>query len=413
VAKSNTTNLSGTPILFVHGNGDSSALWLTTVWRFESNGYPRALLHALDFPSPSARDEDDVPQANRSSTEEQRAFLAAEVEALLARTGAERVALVGNSRGGNAIRSYVKHGGAARVSHAVLCGTPNHGVVAVEGSNNEFNALGRFLREMNAGEEVAPGVAFMAIRSERDDLYAQPILASGVPGTGYASPELRGATNVVLPGIDHRETAYGPQAFAAMYEFITGEPPATTDVLPEREVVLSGRITGYEHGTPTNRGVPGVELAIYAIDQESGERIGAARYAQTTGGDGAWGPFAGRPDEWYEFVVAAPGQPVRHFFRSPFPRSSPSVHLRLFEDAPLADQGLIVFTRPRGYVADGRDRHLLDGRPVPDVRPGVPVESRFTVPFAGPARPVRAELNGETLVARSVPGAVVYAEFHS
>ena len=68
------------PILFVHGNGDSSALWLTTVWRFESNGYPRELLHALDLPSPSARDDDDVAQANRSGTAEQRAFLAAEVE---------------------------------------------------------------------------------------------------------------------------------------------------------------------------------------------------------------------------------------------------------------------------------------------------------------------------------------------
>jgi triacylglycerol lipase len=100
------------PIIFVHGNGDSSALWLTTVWRFASNGYPRELLHALDFPSPSARDDDDVPQANRSGTEEQRAFLAAEVETLLARTGAKRVALVGNSRGGNSIRNYVKHGDA-------------------------------------------------------------------------------------------------------------------------------------------------------------------------------------------------------------------------------------------------------------------------------------------------------------
>src|SRR5690242_4574734 len=32
------------PILFVHGNGDSSALWITTLWRFESNGYPRERL---------------------------------------------------------------------------------------------------------------------------------------------------------------------------------------------------------------------------------------------------------------------------------------------------------------------------------------------------------------------------------
>ena len=29
------------PIVFVQGNGDTAALWQTTVWRFESNGWPR------------------------------------------------------------------------------------------------------------------------------------------------------------------------------------------------------------------------------------------------------------------------------------------------------------------------------------------------------------------------------------
>ena len=29
------------PIVFVHGNGDTAALWTTTLWRFESNGWPR------------------------------------------------------------------------------------------------------------------------------------------------------------------------------------------------------------------------------------------------------------------------------------------------------------------------------------------------------------------------------------
>lgn len=29
------------PVLFVHGNGDSAALWITTLRRFESNGFPR------------------------------------------------------------------------------------------------------------------------------------------------------------------------------------------------------------------------------------------------------------------------------------------------------------------------------------------------------------------------------------
>ena len=55
------------PVLFVHGNGDSAALWTTTVWRFESNGWPRDRLVAIDLPNPLARDEDNVPQAGRSS----------------------------------------------------------------------------------------------------------------------------------------------------------------------------------------------------------------------------------------------------------------------------------------------------------------------------------------------------------
>jgi triacylglycerol esterase/lipase EstA (alpha/beta hydrolase family) len=89
------------PILFVHGNGDSSALWITTLWRFESNGYPREQLFTIDYPNPTARDDDTIPQPTRSGTEEQRAQLAAKVDAVLAQTGAPKLILVGNSRGAN------------------------------------------------------------------------------------------------------------------------------------------------------------------------------------------------------------------------------------------------------------------------------------------------------------------------
>jgi triacylglycerol lipase len=56
------------PIVFVHGNGDSAALWQTTVWRFESNGWPADRLFAFDQPNPLARDDDAVAQPGRSST---------------------------------------------------------------------------------------------------------------------------------------------------------------------------------------------------------------------------------------------------------------------------------------------------------------------------------------------------------
>jgi pimeloyl-ACP methyl ester carboxylesterase len=147
------------PIVFVHGNGDHAALWLTTLWRFESNGVPSDRLLAVNFTDPLARSDDAVPQANRSSTEDQRRELAEAVADLSRRTGAPRVALVANSRGGYAIRNLLQNGGSEGVSHAVLCGVPNHGVYDwEEGVGGEFNGRGPFLRRLNAGDsEVTPG----------------------------------------------------------------------------------------------------------------------------------------------------------------------------------------------------------------------------------------------------------------
>lgn len=403
-----TVGSDAPPIIFVHGNGDSSALWLTTVWRFESQGWPRDRLVALDFPDPNARDDDTVPQPGRSGTDEQRAYLAARVDDVLARTGAPRAVLVGNSRGGYAIRNYLKNGGVAKVGHAILCGTPNHGVSAQLPVNSEFNGAGPFLTALNAGGEVVSGVATMTIRSDRNDKFAQPGIA---PGVGYDGPELRGATNVILDGVDHRETAYSARAFAEMHRFLTGRAPAAPAIAPEAAVQLAGRITGYERKVPTNRGMGGVAVTVFATDPATGARVGGALYRGTTDPDGRWGPVTAGPTAPCEFVVAAPGAPTRHFFRSPFPRSSPYVSMRLFEDPAEPGQGLIIFTRPRGYVATGRDQHLLDGRPVPGVKPGVPTDASFKVPFDPPERAVPAALNGEALTVRAIPDAVVYAEF--
>ncbi|MEI2598369.1 hypothetical protein V8940_19540, partial [Acinetobacter pittii] len=89
-------------------------------------------------------------------------------------SGATRIALVGNSRGGNAIRNTIKNGGSGDISHAVLCGTPNHGVYASDdGLVNEFNGRGPFLRGLNYGDsEVTAGTAFLTLRSDGLDKYA-------------------------------------------------------------------------------------------------------------------------------------------------------------------------------------------------------------------------------------------------
>lgn len=418
------------PIVFVHGNGDTAGLWQTTIWRFESNGWPRERLHAIDLPYPLARDDDTRAQPGRSSSAEHMAFLASEVEKLLRATGARQVVLVANSRGGYAVRNYIQNGGGARtVSHAILGGTPNHGVWhEVQGmpAGSEFAGAGPFLRGLNApknavGDEVTGPVKWLTLRSDNNDKYAQPdglwIGRRGQPtGVTHAGPELKGATNVVLPRVDHRETSFSPAAFEATYRFITGRAPRTLDIVPEQRIVLSGKVGGLGVSSTdpasgnfqNNLPLPGARLEVYATDPATGERRGGPAHTQVIAADGRWGPFTAQAGTPYEFVLAAPGYATTHIYRSPFPRSSAFIHMRPQRVTAEADRNapsLVILDRPRGYFDPGRDRMVFDGQsPPPGALPGAGVSSSRIRP-AGPARPIVAEFNGERIVGRNWPAA--------
>lgn len=404
------------PIVFVHGNGDSASIWQSVIWRFESNGWPRERLHAIDMPLPLARDDDGKAQPGRSSTAEHMAYLKSEVDKVLARTGARQVVLLANSRGGYAVRNYIAHGGGDKtVSHAILGGVPNHGVWAVHidgfSDNSEFAGHGPFLKTLNApknanGDEVTGPVKWLTIRSDRNDKYAQPdglwLGKRGVnTGVTYAGPELKGATNVVIPRVDHRETSFSPAAFDAAFRFITGRAPATLDVQPEPRVMLSGRISG----AGTNIGLAGARLDMYAIDAVTGERRGGPVYTKTVAEDGAWGPFEAQRDTRYEFAVSAPGYATTHFYRSPFPRSSTVVNMRP-ERVPEADKNapaLAIMNRPRGYLDPARDKMAFDGQsPPPGAVLGAGVSASRVKPTGLP-RAIVAEFNGERIVGRTWP----------
>src|SRR3981189_1297501 len=116
-ARAQTAPAEVPPVLFVHGNGDHAALWITTLWRMESNGVPRDRMFAINFTDPLARADDSKPEPNKSSTEDQRRELGDAIRELKRRTGAARVALVGSSRGGYSIRSYIRAGGSGDISH--------------------------------------------------------------------------------------------------------------------------------------------------------------------------------------------------------------------------------------------------------------------------------------------------------
>jgi len=402
------------PILFVHGNGDNAALWITTLWRMESNGVPNARMMALNFTDPLARSDDKVEQANRSSTADQRRELGDAVKELKQRTGASRIALVGNSRGGYAIRNYVKNGGGADVSHAVLCGTPNHGIYEWdENLGSEFNGRGAFLRSLNEGDEVTPGAAFLTLRSDGNDKFAQAdgrfVGKPGVPTNVMPeSPALKGATNLVLGALDHREVAFHPRAFREIYKFIAGREPSRIAIAPETEVRLSGLVTDTPGGIATNRPVAGATVQVFQVSADTGERTGGQIHSSQTGADGRWGPAPVQPTWYLEIVLTSPGGTTTHYYRSPFPRSSDVVHLRAARPLGSADAGagaVVLMTRPRGYFGLPRDVVLFDGKEPKDVKPGVPADSTATLRLSTQdlSRPVVAMFNTERIVARAWP----------
>src|SRR5258708_3901903 len=273
------------PVLFVHGNGDHAALWITTVWRMESNGVPRDRMFAINFTDPLARTDDSVPQPNRSSTEDARRELGEAIKELKRRTGASRVALVGNSRGGNPIRSYIKNGGGAGVSPPPPCGGAHH--------------RAPYLRGLNQGEsEVTPGTSFLTLRSDGLDKYAQAdgrfVGKPGTPtGITAEGPALKGATNLVLGAVDHRETAFSPHAFREIYKFIAGREPDRIAITQEAQVKLSGLVTGTPGGVQTNRPVARAAVGIYRVSPGTGERLGGRDPAPPSPAGGTRGSARG------------------------------------------------------------------------------------------------------------------------
>jgi hypothetical protein len=223
----------------------------------------------------------------------------------------------------------------------------------------------------------------------------------------------------VLGTLDHREIGFHPRAFREIYKFIAGREPTRIAIAPEPMVRLDGLVTGMAGGVPTNRPVAGATVEIFRVAPETGERIGGAVHRATTGPDGRWGTAQVEPSWPLEIVLASPGAPIAHFYRSPFPRSSDIVHLRPGRALGPADAGfgaVAMMSRPRGYFGLPRDIVALDGKEPADIKAGVPTDSLATVrlPATEVGRPVVALCNEERLVVLAWPAAenrITLAEF--
>lgn len=279
------------PIVFVHGQSGSAQQFETQAMRFTSNGYPQELLFAFEY---------DTSVGDNPLND-----LDAFIDAVLDETGADQVYAIGHSRGTTVWTGYLDEptlGGAEKVSKYV-------------------NIDGRSPAELPGG---VPTIGIWGEWNTADSGY-------NLRGNTNAQIGPDPAANFYFGTKSHTEVATSGDAFAVMYEFLTGEAPATTAVIPEPpgSVQIAGRAVIF----PENVGYDGATVELWRVDGATGQRIGKnprARFA--IGPSGAFGPVKVNGQKYYELAVlraAANGLPatVHHFYFEPFSRSDFFVRL--------------------------------------------------------------------------------------
>jgi triacylglycerol lipase len=136
------------PILFVHGYSGDGSNWNTMANRFMTDGWPSSHLDRWSY---------DWRQSNATTAQ----HLSAEVDRLLAATGATKVDIVSHSMGGLSSRHYLKNlAGTAKVDAWVSLGGPSHGTdtanTCFDTSCTEMRIGSAFLTALNSGDET-PG----------------------------------------------------------------------------------------------------------------------------------------------------------------------------------------------------------------------------------------------------------------
>ena len=261
------------PVIFVHGFVGSGAQFETQAMRFTSNGYRASDVAVEEYDS----------TFGSTTTADVWNDLDGLIARLLAESHADKVELVGHSLGTSISQGFLRSSPAraAKVAHYVnLDGFPSTSL---------------------------PG--------------GVPTLA--VWGEGNSGGSITGATNVYQPDHSHVQVATAAETFDAMYRFFTGHPPKTTNLVPQRHVVLSGRAQLF----PSNVGAAGQTLQVWEVDGRTGLRKGHHPKATfTVAADGSWGPFFGRSNKHYELAVLWAGS-THHFYFEPFIRSDRLVRL--------------------------------------------------------------------------------------
>jgi pimeloyl-ACP methyl ester carboxylesterase len=278
------------PIIFVHGFFGSGSQFETQAKRFASNGYPASYIETQDYDSTFLS----------NSREQVYTWLDQRIARLKAATGADKVDLAGHSLGTSMSQGYLTSSAtrAANVAHYVN------------------------LDGFATSSGPPAGIPTLAVWGE-----------------GNTDANFPGATNVHLNDQSHVQVSTSAETFAAMYRFLTGEAPQTTDVAPQPGTIqLAGRAVTF----PDNVGINNARVEVFELDPATGRPRSTQPVATfTISQDGAFGPFNGRGDAYYEFRLTRGDTERRHhLYFAPFRRTD--LNIRLLSQNPGSWLDLLI-----------------------------------------------------------------------
>lgn len=292
-----------TPMIFVHGNSGSAQQFETNAMRLTSNGFPQKRLFAYEYDTLAS--ENEVAVANLDG------FIAAVKQ----RTGANQVDVLAHSRGTTVMHTYLA--------------TPERAA-----------SVRRYVNFDGRTSATPPG----------------DVRTLAVWGEGDQTRTIGGAENVYFPNKAHTEVTTSAEAFGKVYAFLLGEKPETKKVVAEKpsKVTVKGRALEF----PTNVGIAGGTLRVFALDSETGQRVSAKPiYERAIDATGNFGAIEVNGRRHYEFEISRAGESTIHNYPEPFERDD---HFYRVLTAPLLNPFIersagsvsIAVTRMREFWGD-------------------------------------------------------------
>ncbi len=322
-SQSTPCNATHRPVIMVHGFLASGDTWSSFQRFFTTAGYCPDYVHAHDWNTLN-------PQGNHVQE------LDEAINTPLARTGARQVDLIGHSAGGGLAYRYLADSiRATKVARYVHIGSMRQKQAA--GPEGQIPTLNLW----SDGDRTATG------------------------------GDIEGATNLMIPGLDHYQVATHPEAFKGVYRFLNDSLPSMRTLPEVTEVPIGGRAVFFGDNKP----VAGAHIELYYLEAATGERLPSPSSISTyTDGQGRWSLPNVRARTPVELVLRASeaSRPVHYFFAG-FDHVQPLVYLRalptgssmvsmLLSGLPdtSAQSVISVYVSLQAAVA-GRDSLAIDG----------------------------------------------------